>query len=139
MFKSSQRLEHPFQNMATMEERTRSEPLAVSQDDPPKFLPVHRGLHESDTTVGTWVSDAPLLQPSRPEPARREGPTVGGPTVGGPRARRGAAPPERARVMPTKDADMDSMDHPSPVDNPMKWPKGDLECKYIGSGTFART
>ena len=38
-----------------------------------------------------------------------------------------------------KDANMDSVGHPSPVDNPMKWPKEDLEWKYIGSGTFART
>ena len=34
---------------------------------------------------------------------------------------------------------MDSVSHPSPVGNPMKWPKEDLEWKHIGSGTFART
>ena len=36
-------------------------------------------------------------------------------------------------------ADMDSMSHPSPVERRDKWPREDLEWKYIGSGTFART
>jgi hypothetical protein len=36
-------------------------------------------------------------------------------------------------------ANMDSVGHPSPVERHDKWPKEDLEWKYIGSGTFART